>query len=146
MKPLEPNEDKQWEDLIRRLGGTPEQAHAQPVQEPPTSHQEESPEDSPAGPRDYQVADEIVEDFQPPEPQPIASRSPRAVLSWFGVIGALAVWILAAVLRWPLPWWLATVTLVGLLGGAVSLFFLLPKSWAHRDPFDDENYGGGAKL
>src|SRR5690625_7696108 len=64
---------------------SPEQAHAQPVQEPPTSHQEESPEDSPAGPRDYQVADEIVEDFQPPEPQPIASRSPRAVLSWFGV-------------------------------------------------------------
>jgi hypothetical protein len=146
MKPLEPDEHEQWEDLVRRLGGTPEQAQTSPAIGSSDDGQESQPAEAPQGPRDYELAEETVEDFQPPEPKPIASGNPRTVLSWFGVIGAAVIWIIAGLLSWPLPWWLSTVTVVAFLGGAVSLFFLLPKSWAHRDPFDNDDYGDGAKL
>lgn len=140
------NRDEQWEDLVRRLGGTEAQGQSEPAsEEPPTSEAPQQPLPYP-GPRDYTVADEIVEDFQPPEPKPVATGNPRTILSWTGVLGAVGLWILAALLSWPLPWWLSTATVLGFLAGAVSLFFLLPKTWAHRDFYDDDDYGDGAKV
>lgn len=146
MAPREPHESEQWEDIVRRLGGTPDQARTPPTSESPTEDLT-TPADTPMqGPRDYQLAEEIVEDFQPPNPKPIASGNPRTVLSWFGVIGAILFWILAALLSWPLPWWLTAATLAGFFGGALSLFFLLPKTWAHRERFEGDDFGGGARL
>lgn len=146
MKPSEPNDNEQWEDLVRRLGGTPDQAQTPPAEELDGSSDAQQPVAPLQGPRDYQLAHEIIEDFRPPEPKALASGDPRAVISWVGVVGSVFIWILAALLSTPLPWWLSTATLLAFLGGAVSLFFLLPKTWAHRDPFDEDNYGDGAKL
>lgn len=140
------NDDDQWEDIVRRLGGTQDQAHSEPIHE---SSSEPAPEPtlfSQAGPRDYTVAEEVSEDFQPPSPKPIATGSPRTVLSWLGVIGPVIVWVLAALLGLPLAWWMSWTTILAFLAGAVSLFFLLPKSWAHRDPFDDDDFGDGARI
>lgn len=144
MKSPEPNEHEQWEDIVRRLGGTSDQAQTPPVQDLETSSGAADPPLH--GPRDYQLADEIVEDFRPPEPKAIASGNPRAVVSWVGVVGSVLIWIVAALLSTPMAWWLSTLTLLAFLGGALSLFFLLPKTWAHRDPFDEDDYGDGAKL
>jgi len=142
----DPDHEQQWEDLVRRLGGSPEEARAKPAQEPIQSVSPQQPAVPGQGPRDYSVADEIVEDFQPPQPRPMLAGSPRVVLSWLGILGALVIWIAAALLSWMLPWWITVLTVVSFLGGAISLFFLLPKSWAHRDPYDDDDYGHGAKL
>lgn len=146
MRPPEPNDNEQWEDLVRRLGGTSDQAQTPPTSERDTSHDAPHPIAPLQGPRDYQLADEEVEDYRPPEPKAIASGNPRTVLSWVGVVGSVIIWILAALLSAPLPWWLSTATLFAFLGGALSLFLLLPKTWAHRDPFDEDDYGDGAKL
>lgn len=151
MHPDDQHRDEQWEDLVRRLGGSPEQARAQPKQEEQSDIQSlsESPSEQFAGgmgARDYTLSEEDVEDFQPPDPKPVTTGSPRTVLSWFGVIGAIFLWILAGISGWVLPWWLSTVSIVALLVGAISLFFLLPKTWAHRDRFDDDDFGNGAKV
>src|SRR5699024_967650 len=71
--------------------------------------------------------------------------NPRTVLSWLGVISAAVLWIVAGMGGWQLPWWLNIASTLGFLAGAISLFFLLPKTWAHRDRFDDDDYGDGAK-
>lgn len=145
------NRDDQWEDIVRRLGGSPEQARAEPVFE-------ESPDEVPpqtedgdqtfvgAGPRDYTLADEEIEDFQPPEPNPVSASSPRTLLSWFGVIGAVILWISAGIGGWQLSWWLSIASTLSCFAGAISLFFLLPKTSAHRDRFDGDDYGNGAKV
>lgn len=145
------NRDDQWEDIVRRLGGSAEQARVEPAFE--ESADKELPQSADedqsfvgAGPRDYTLADEEVEDFQPPEPKPVSAGSPRTILSWFGVIGAAVLWILAGMGSWQLPWWLSIASTLGFLAGAMSLFFLLPKTWAHRERFDDDDYGNGAKI
>lgn len=145
------NRDEQWEDIVRRLGGSSEQAKVEPIFE--ESVDEEPPQTEAgnlsfvtAGPRDYTLAEEEIEDFQPPDPKPVSTARPRTLLSWFGVIGATVLWILAGMGGWPLPWWLSIGSTLAFLAGAVSLFFLLPKTWAHRDRFDDDDYGGGAKV
>ncbi len=139
------NPDEQWEDIVRRLGGSSDQANSEPVAEP--AHTPQPPDYwTDAGPRDYAVAEEIVEDFQPPDPKPITTGHPRTVLSWTGVIGAVMIWLFAAFVSFPLPWWLTTATVVAFLAGAVSLFFLLPRTRTHHDPDDDDDYGDGAKL
>lgn len=140
------NQDDQWEDIVRRLGGTQDQAQSEPVHESSSEPDHEPTSLSPAGPRDYTVAKEFLEDFQPPSPKPITTGSPRTVLSWLGVIGPVTIWVLAALLGLPLAWWMSWTTILAFLAGAVSLFFLLPKSWAHRDPFDDDDFGDGAKI
>lgn len=139
------DEDKAWQDLVRRLGGSPEQAQSEPTAEPPPGPDTSNPS-SMSGPRDYAPAEEIVEDFQPPEPRPIATGNPRTVLSWIGVIGAIAIWLLAALLGISLAWWMSTATLVAFLAGALSLFFQLPRTRDHRNPYDDDDYGNGAQL
>lgn len=137
--------DEEWEDIVRRLGGDPEQGPSDPIVEPSPIPQTPSLETG-TGPRDYAVSEEVVEDFQPPEPRSIATGNPRTILSWTGVIGAVAIWLIAALLNIPLAWWLTTVTVVAFLGGALSLFFQLPQTRAHQNPYDDDDYGNGAKL
>lgn len=139
------DEDKAWQDLVRRLGGSPEQAQSEPTVEPPPGPAPSKPSSMP-GPRDYTVAEEILEDFQPPEPKPIATGNPRTVLSWIGVIGAMTIWLLAALLGIPLAWWTSAVTILVFLASALSLFFLLPRTRDHRNPDDDGDYGNGAQL
>jgi len=137
-----PNEpDKEWEDIVRRLRGSTDEAESAPVAKPHTF----SPS-AMQGPRDYTVAEEVVEEFQPPKPQPIATGNPRVLLSWTGVIGSVVVWLLAALLGMPLSWWLASLTIGAFLAGALSLFFLLPRTREHLDQHGDGDYGDGAKL
>lgn len=133
--------DKEWEDIVRRLGGSGDEAMAEPTADPRTPHPSAM-----QGPRDYTVAEEIVEDFRPPEPPPIATGNPRILLSWSGVIGSVMIWLLAALLGRALSWWLASLTIVAFLAGALSLFFLLPRTREHRDQDDDGDYADGAKL
>lgn len=145
------NRDEQWEDLVRRLGGTPEQAKAEPVSEEPVDSdapypESEAPRFTGMGPRDYTLAEEEIDDFQPPEPKPVSTGNPRTILSWLGVFGAIFLWVLAGIGGWQLPWWLGIASTAGFLAGGISLFFLLPKTWAHRDPYDDDDFGGGAKV
>lgn len=141
------NYDEQWEDLVRRLGGSPYQSKSQPIPEvPPGPKTPDSSSGPVPPPRDYTVAEETVEDFQPPEPKPIASGNPRTVLSWTAVIGSVTVWLFAALLSIPLSWWITTVTVASFLAGALSLFFLLPQKRTLHEPHDDDDYGNGAKL
>lgn len=143
------NRDEEWEDIVRRLGGTEQQAQsklASEDNEPQLSEGFVSQSLPQAGPRDYTLAEEEIEDFQPPEPNPFATGNPRTILSWSVVIGSVILWILAALGGWQLPWWLSVITLLGFFGGGLSLFFLLPKTWAHRGPSDDDDYGNGAKV
>src|SRR5690625_2687380 len=135
------NQDDQWEDIVRRLGGTQDQAQSEPVHESSSEPDHEPTSLSPAGPRDYTVAKEFLEDFQPPSPKPITTGSPRTVLSWLGVIGPVTIWVLAALLVLLLVWCMYWPTMLAIFAVAVSLFFLLPKSWAHREPFDDDDFG-----
>ena len=143
------NRDEEWEDIVRRLGGTEQQAQSKPASEdnePQPSEGFVSQSLPQAGPRDYTLAEEEIEDFEPPEPNPFATGNPRTILSWSVVIGSVILWILAALGGWQLPWWLSVITLLGFFGGGLSLFFLLPKTWAHRGPSDDDDYGNGAKV
>lgn len=143
--------DEQWEDIVRRLGGSEEQAQAEPVvendpDETPAASGDGNPYLALPGPRDYTVVEEEVEDFQPPEPKAVSTGSPRTLLSWFGVLGATVLWILAGLGGWQLPWWLTIISTLSFVAGALSLFFMLPKTRAHRNPFDDDDYGNGAKV
>ncbi len=145
------NEDQQWEDIVRRLGGNENEAKAEPIfEDSPADDTDQSLEtDQPLqhfGPRDYTLAEEELEDFQPPEPQPVITGNPRSLLSWAGVIIATLLWLWTGLSGWTLPWWLLTASILSFLGGATSLFFLLPKTWAHRNPADDDDYGDGAKV
>ncbi|WP_022870611.1 hypothetical protein [Yaniella halotolerans] len=152
----ERNRDSEWEDLVRRLGGSPEQATGEPIVESHQDRQHRNVEDLDAdvphptlgapGPRDYSLAEEEPLDFQPPDPKPVSASAPRTVLSWLGVISATVLWIMAGMAGWQLPWWLSAASILGFLAGVTSLFFLLPKTWAHRDRFDDDDYGSGAKV
>src|SRR5690625_7561297 len=78
------NDDEQWEDLVRRLGGEPEDSALDP------SSYFSAP---PPGPRDYHVTEEVSEDFQPPSPKPIATGNPRTILSWTAVLGSVVIWL-----------------------------------------------------
>lgn len=143
--------DQQWEDLVRRLGGSEDQARAEPIYEErphaaPTASDDTEQFVGLPGPRDYSVAEEEVEDFQPPEPKAVSTGNPRTLLSWFGVLGATILWLLAGMSSWQLPWWLMIVSSLSFIAGAISLFFLLPKTGAHRNPLDDDDYGNGAKV
>src|SRR5699024_11876844 len=99
------NQDDQWEDIVRRLGGTQDQAQSEPVHESSSEPDHEPTSWSPAGPRDYTVAEEFLEDFQPPSHRPITTGSPRTVLSWLGVIGPVSIWVIAAILGLHIAWW-----------------------------------------
>lgn len=143
------NDDQQWEDIVRRLGGNEDEAKAEPIFEDSPDIDQPLEPDQPLqrfGPRDYVLAEQEPEDFQPPEPQSVITGNPRSLLSWTGVIIATLLWLFAGLSGWTLPWWLLTGSILSFLGGATSLFFLLPKTWAHRNPADDEDYGDGAKV
>lgn len=145
------NNNQQWQDIVRRLGGSQEEAKAEPVSEDSPANVfdlslEIDPSLQPRGPRDYTLAEQEPENFHPPEPQPVMTSSPRSLLSWAGVLMATLLWLCTGFSGWVLPWWLFTASLLSFLGGATSLFFLLPKTWAHRNPVDDEDYGDGAKV
>lgn len=144
------NHDKQWEDIVRRLGGSEEQAKAEPAFEDPANTDPMGSNNDEQlrlpGPRDYTLAEEEDEDFLPPEPKPVSTANPRTLLSWLGVCGATVLWIVAGLGGWQLPWWLMVASTLSFIAGALSLFFLLPKTRDHRPPFDDDDFGDGAKV
>lgn len=138
-------DDGDWEDLVRRLGGTPEQAGTPPASEPYTPQEDLPMDHSLDGPRDYQVVEEDTA-FQPAPPKSLSTVSPRAILSWIGVVGSIAFWTITALFRVQVSVWLTLATIFMFIVGAVSLFFLLPKN---RDPYgssDDDDFGNGARL
>lgn len=145
------NHEEQWEDIVRRLGGSEAEAKSEPVfEEPsdtnPADHQKPQSASATPGPRDYTLPDAADDEFLPPDPKPVATGSPRTLLSWFSVLSAVTLWVLAGMGGWNLPWWLTIVSTMAFTAGAISLFFLLPKTREHQDPFDDEDYGNGARV
>lgn len=92
------------------------------------------PGDGLGGPRDYSLAEEPDEGFEPPEPEPLGSAEPVMVLAWLGAAGGPLVFLLL-VLLWPsapsAAWW---ATLVATLAGWGVVVWRLPR---HRDGDDD---------
>jgi hypothetical protein len=87
------------------------------------------------GPRDYAVAEEPDEEFEPPEPEPLGTADPVQLLGWSGAVGGPIAIILVVVL-WPSApplVWLTTIA-VTLVGWALVIW-RLPRS--RKDPDDD---------
>ena len=82
--------------------------------------------------------DEADDDWRPPEPEKVGWRNapPALVISVaaFGV-GLLSL-IVGAVLFRPLPGFITLIALVLTAGGAVGLFYSLPRD---RNPFDGDD-------
>src|SRR5699024_959883 len=92
------NDDQQWEDIVRRLGGNEDEAKAEPILEDSPDTDQPLKPDQPlqrSGPRDYALAAQEPESLQPPEPQSVSTGKPRSLLSWTGVIIATLLWLFA---------------------------------------------------
>ncbi len=140
--------DAQWAELTARLGELrlpPELPSTPPPADEPRTHHPLTP-----GPRDYSpgpaTEDEpdpgrdLVDGFQPPDPDPLDQAEPVLVLGWLAVLVGLAV-ILVCVLAWraaPGAVWLASSAAV-----AVGIGVLLWRMPARRDPDD---YDDGAVV
>src|SRR5699024_486383 len=89
------DDDPQSKDIARRLGGNEDEANAEPIVEDSPDIDQPLKPDQPLqrfGPRDYVLAEQEPEDFQPPEPQSVITGNPRSLLSWTGVIIATLLW------------------------------------------------------
>jgi hypothetical protein len=97
----------------------------------------------PAGPRDFQPADDPDEGhFVPPEPPPLPESDATARFAWLGAIGGPVLALLAVLLQWDMTWWLTTVCAGGFLGGIATLVARMKQD----DEDDDEDPGRGAVV
>lgn len=101
----------------------------------PTVPDEDTPDGVGPGPRDYALAEEPDEEFEPPEPEPLGTADPLQLLGWAGAVGGpialiviLVVWPSAPLLVW------LTAAAATLAGWAVVIW-RLPRS--REDPDDD---------
>ncbi|WP_309130371.1 hypothetical protein [Brevibacterium sp.] len=99
--------------------------------------------DDPSGAAADMPSDEVrerleeTERWQPEPAAPIGWRtaSPTLMLSVLAAFGALIALLIGVVFFRPLPGWFLPVSIAVLLGGAVGLFFHLPK----QRGFGDDN-------
>ncbi|WP_371258644.1 hypothetical protein [Streptomyces sp. CC53] len=108
----------------------------------------------PAGPRDYELAEEREEDgpgpggegdeghFVPPEPPPLPEADATTKFGWLGVVGGPVLMLLAVLLQWEMTWWLTTLCVVGFLGG----FATLVARMKHGDDDEYDDPGRGAVV
>lgn len=140
------SDDAVWEDLVRRLEQEPTVGPASGLA--PDAGQVPSIENGPrpvdasvfkmhpalGGPRDYETAEEIIEDFVPAEPPAIGSGNPLVNLAWVAAAGAPLMLLLLAIFwrRAPMPLWIGLCVLA--LAGGAYLFARMPR---HRHDNDD---------
>lgn len=77
--------------------------------------------------RQHVPPEEPVEHFVPPEPPPLPQTDAITRAAWVGVLGAPALFVLAGLLNWHLPWWGAALGVLGFVGGFALLV------WRMRD-------------
>lgn len=140
------SDDAAWEDLVRRLEQEPTVLPAHEVEQgstdSPPAEKGPRPVDAsvfkmhPAlgGPRDYETAEEIIEDFVPAEPPAIGSGNPLVNLAWVAAAGAPLMLLVLAIFwrRAPMPLWIGLCVLA--LAGGGYLFARMPR---HRHDNDD---------
>jgi hypothetical protein len=85
------------------------------------------------GPRDYALAEEPDEVFEPPEPEPLDSADPLQLLGWAGAVGGPIALILVLVL-WPTAPSLVWLSAIGVtLVGWGVVIWRLPRSRKESD-------------
>jgi hypothetical protein len=90
------------------------------------------------GPRDSAPPPEQPEDFEPPTPEPLPSLDMPARAAWLGALGGPGYLVVATMLSWQTPTWIAAgCALAGLCGFGYLVSRLKP----HRDDDDDDNFG-----
>lgn len=149
--PREEDIAAQWADLTARLGE---------LRLPPPPEDADEPAEVPAGytppapgPRDFSPRDpradddedddpgrDLVDGFQPPDPDPLSGAHPVVALGWAAVGGSILVMVLCAVAWRSAPGIVWVVSAAALLGGAGLLLWQMP---ARRDADD---YGDGAVV
>jgi hypothetical protein len=65
--------------------------------------------------------------FVPPEPPPIPRGTPARRLAWFGLFAPPVLMILAVVVGWAFPAWLAMLMVAAFVGGFVFLVLTMPR-------------------
>jgi hypothetical protein len=90
------------------------------------------------GPRDSIAPPEQPESFEPPTPEPLPSLDWPARAAWLGALGGPGYLVVATMLNWQTPTWIAAgCALAGLCGFGYLVSRLKP----HRDDDDDDNFG-----
>jgi hypothetical protein len=90
------------------------------------------------GPRDSSPPPEQPEEFEPATPEPLPSLDWPARAAWLGALGGPGYLVVATVLNWQTPTWIAAgCALAGLCGFGYLVSRLKP----HRDDDDDDNFG-----
>lgn len=147
--------DARWSDIVARLGDveqsglTVEGAQRPDEQDddtPPAGAEHPAAPPRPSGPRDWpttpdvEALEEAEDHFVPPEPEPVAHRSPLFTLSWtvavaVPVLTVVGVVVTALVPDLPVPGW------VGPAGGGAFLAAIAVLVWRmphRRDPEDTD--------
>lgn len=138
-----PADDKQWQDIISRLGDLHVTVHD------PTSHvvrpARDIPSDSPPlSGRDWDgttqmdaatAAMDAEEHFIPPEPPPVLGGDPLLTLAWAAVLGVPTLWLVMLIIWTDSPRWVGFSSAAVFLAGLGVLFWRMPR---HRDPADDD--------
>ncbi|MGY1435149.1 hypothetical protein [Streptomyces reniochalinae] len=98
----------------------------------------------PAGPRDWETAEEEGEGhFEPPEPPPLPETDVATKFAWLAAVGGPLLLLGAILLQADLTWWIVTLGVGGFLGGFATLLTRL------RDGRDDDDWddpGRGAVV
>lgn len=90
------------------------------------------------GPRDHVPPPEQPETYEPPTPEPLPEMDWPARAAWLGALGGPGYLMLATIVNWQTPTWIAAgCALAGLCGFGYLVSRLKP----HRDDDDDDNFG-----
>ncbi|KAA9394438.1 hypothetical protein FCK90_06325 [Kocuria coralli] len=118
-------DERAWEEIVERLRGP---AHG-PLGE---NGLEELEED---GPRDYELAEDPDEDWQPPDPGDVTLGLSSGTMTAWGVLVLVpVVMVVLAFMMNGLPWWLWVPGLAVVISSIASLLRKLPED---RDDGDD---------
>ena len=79
--------------------------------------------------------------FVPPPPPPLPRLEPLTLMAWIGVLGSVALAILAALFAWTIPDLVLGAMIVGFVGGIVVLIARLS-----REPPDPDRPDDGAVV
>ncbi|WP_371482122.1 hypothetical protein [Kitasatospora sp. NBC_00315] len=97
----------------------------------------------PAGPRDFEVAEDPDEGhFVPPEPPPLPEADATAKFAWLAVLGGPALLLFDAVVWQEVAGWPAWVGVTAFLGGFVTLVVRMKE----RDEDEPPDPHGGAVV
>lgn len=131
----DPEQDRAaWEQLVRQLQEQ-DPAPGDPFERPDPELREPPVAVPTRGPRDFELAEEAEEDWQPQDPGDVmAGLRPTTLLAWVLLIGVGVGLVVLGILLDGLPWWLWLPGLAIVLGAVTSLLQSLPER--HRDDDD----------